>query len=368
MAVKIWKVTGIALLSIVGLVAVIVGGVLAYRAYRQHQNVEALAIHTAHGIDESLFVKVGDIDQWITIRGQDRSNPVVLFLHGGPGEPSNLIYAAQFIPWTRDFTIVQWDQRGAGKTFARTGESIGPTLTIERMTQDGLELAELLKNRLHKDKLILVGHSWGTVLGTRMAKARPDLFYAYVGTGQVVNFQRNEAANYRRVLDKARASGNQAAVNELQTSGPPPYRTFQALIAQRKWAATYDGVDEFSAAALASARFAPGYSVRDLLQVVPSIRLMKSRLLGDSLDGPFTAVNLESLGLDFSLPLFVFAGPDDYVTSPDLAKAYVDSLAAPHKEFVLLRTGGHFAIYTHTDLFLKELATRVRPLAIATKQ
>ncbi len=364
---KIWKVVGIALLSLVGLVVVIVGGLVGYRACRQHQNADALAIQSANGIEESMFVKIGGIEQWITIRGQDRNNPVVLFLHGGPAEPSNLVYFAQFKPWAKDFTVVQWDQRGAGKTFARSGDSIGPTMTIDRMTDDGLELAEYLRTHLHKDKLILIGHSWGTVLGVRMAKARPDLFYAYVGAGQVVNFQRNEAAIYERVLDKAKAFGNQSAVKELESSGPPPYKSFAALYAQRKWATYYEGVDSFVAAGQIAARYAPGYSLQDLMQVLPSVRLTKSRLLGDSLDGPFTTVDLESLGHDFALPMFVIAGPDDYFTSPELAKLYVDSLTAPRKEFVLLKAGGHFAIYTHTDLFLKELLDLVHGLDLPAK-
>src|SRR4051794_204548 len=109
--------------GLVGLLVFLVAALaiaLLYRAWRQHENAQALATTSAHGIAEASFVKIGGIEQWITIRGENRENPVVLMLHGGPGGAmSNL--SAIFRPWENDFTVVQWDQRGAGKTYARNG-------------------------------------------------------------------------------------------------------------------------------------------------------------------------------------------------------------------------------------------------------
>ncbi len=133
----------------------------------------------------NFFVEIGGIEQWITIRGEDRNNPVLLFLHGGPGDATNPWGYAAFRSWLKYFTVVQWDQRGSGRTFGRNGEASASTINPDRMIQDGIELSELLKKRLHKDKIVLVGHSWGSVLGFFMVKSRPDLFYAFV-TGQVV--------------------------------------------------------------------------------------------------------------------------------------------------------------------------------------
>ena len=124
----------------------------------------------------------------------------------------------------RYFTVVQWDQRGAGRTFGRNGAAAASTITIERMVQDGVELAELLSKRLQKDKIVLVGHSWGSILGVFMAKARPELFYAFVGTGQVADPARNYAVAYAALVEWASREGNSRALQDLNEIGPPPYK------------------------------------------------------------------------------------------------------------------------------------------------
>lgn len=234
-------------MGLVALLLILIVCALSYRAIRQHESSSALAIHSPNGIDEAMFVPLGGINQWITVRGQNRDNPVVLFLHGGPGAPTDLLDFSVAPAWTPSFTFVQWDQRGAGKTFG-SGGTVATDMTIDRMAQDGIELAQFLRGHLHKDKIIIVGHSWGSILGVHMAKARPDLFYAYVGAGQVVNAQENEALNYRRVLAKARTLGDTKAIAELQASGPPPYPAMKALTTQRIWAQAYEHADAYEAA------------------------------------------------------------------------------------------------------------------------
>jgi pimeloyl-ACP methyl ester carboxylesterase len=236
-------------------------------------------------------------------------------------------------------------------------------MTIDRMAQDGIELTQFLREHLHKNKIIIVGHSWGAILGIHMAKARPDLFYAHVGAGQVVNTRENEALNYDRLLGEAKALGDSKAVAELQASGPPPYAAMKALSTQRIWAQAYEHADSYEAAGQAASLYAPGYSLSDLYHAIQSIRFTLDTFVGPSMSGPLMKVDLNALGPDFAIPIFVFEGPDDYISSPDLAKAYVDTLKAPQKEFVMLPAGGHFAVFTHPEAFLKEMNSRVRPLA-----
>ena len=214
-----------------------VSSAMAYVAWRSEQ---LLAISTPNGIDEAMFVPIGGIDQWIQIRGQNRDNPVLLWLHGGPGF-STVIDTAEFVSWEKDFTVVMWDQRGDGKTFEKYGRSVSGTMTMERMADDGIEVAEYLRQHLKKDKVILLGHSWGSMLGIRMISKRPDLFSVYVGTGQSVNFSRALEVSYPLILQKARALGYSRVVAEIEAVGPPPYTSAQQWFVPVGWENRLDG-------------------------------------------------------------------------------------------------------------------------------
>src|SRR5215472_1203600 len=138
-------------------------------------------------IDQSSFVSLGGLDQWISIRGEDRRNPVLLVVHGGPGE-AQWPMAEKYKPWEKLFTVVQWDQRGTGHTYGRYGEKT-PDVTLDRMARDGVELAAYLCRELGKRKIIVLGHSWGSLVAVHMVQLKPELFAAYVGTGQVSSWE-----------------------------------------------------------------------------------------------------------------------------------------------------------------------------------
>jgi pimeloyl-ACP methyl ester carboxylesterase len=182
-----------------------------------------------------MYISIGEIEQWIQIGGQAPEHPVLLFLHGGPGGTSVPV-AAAWRPWEDHFTAVHWDQRGAGRTFAKNGESGCGQLTIELMVKDAIEVAEFLISHLAQPKILLVGHSWGSALGIHMLKRRPELFSAFVGTGQLVNMRQNEEHNYRRQMEQAERLGNEEAVRALRAIGPPPFPDRNSLITLREWA------------------------------------------------------------------------------------------------------------------------------------
>src|SRR2546426_10743287 len=129
---------------------------LITRKSTQRKLAKDLLITAPNGIVEERFIKIGGIDQWITIRGEDRHNPVLFFVHGGPGSTYS-IFTPMLRSWEKYFTIVQWDQRGTGKTLRKTGKSGTGILTFDRLTRDGIEIAEFLRNHLGQQKLILVG-------------------------------------------------------------------------------------------------------------------------------------------------------------------------------------------------------------------
>jgi len=315
------------------------------------------AVTTPNGIDEANYVRIGGLEQWITIRGEDRKNPVLLLLHGGPGDATNPWGYAGFRNWLKYFTVVQWDQRGAGRTFGRNGEAAASTITVDRMVRDGVELAELLLKRLQKDKIVLLGHSWGSILGVFMAKARPELFYAFVGTGQVADPRRNYAAAYSALVEKASHEGNSRALHELNEVGPPPYKDGKGFAVQRKWSNLFEGADAFIASMLGFALTAPGYSLGDINDWFEG-----QSVSGEHLVPQTSGLDPKLLGGEFAVPVFVIQGTEDFTTPTSLAKTYLNSVHAPSKAFATIDGAGHFAVFTKQDLFLKELRARVLPL------
>ena len=325
------------------------------------RNAKQYAISSPKGIDESSYVTLGGIEQWVTIRGEDRDNPVLLFLHGGPGDVTNPWSFMLFAPWEKHFTVVQWDERGAGRTLRKNGPDIAPTITIDRLVQDGIELAEYLRKHLHKEKIILVGHSFGSILGVRMARAKPELFYAYVGTGQVADLPvKNYTATYEALVKKAKALGDQRAIEELSKIGPPPYNSGEGYRVQWKWANAFEGANQFIYSMLGLALVAPGYSVQDINDSGDGQMLSADRLVPQT-----QSIGPAELGLEFTIPVFVFQGEQDFTTSTALAQRYVESLKAPRKEFVAIKGAGHFAVFMHSDQFLQELLARVGPPAVS---
>ena len=332
------------------------------RAHRQRVTAEQLVIHTPNGIEEAMYVKIGGIDQWIQIRGQDRDNPVLLCLHGGPGA-TWLPLTAVFAPWEKDFTLVQWDQRGAGKSLEASGPSIASTMSIDRMADDGIELAEFLRAHLKKEKIILLGHSWGSILGVHMVQQRPDLFYAYVGTGQAVRMTRSQQISYAHLLEKARAANDKSAVHALEGIGPPPFDSMQKVVVYFQQLEPYEvQPDRYAQSALIGrATFnAANFSLRDILnrkrgfESVPTWGLYQAMLSTD----------LSLLSSTFKVPVFFFQGAQDDVTEASLVQEYFDKLYAPHKEIVLFEGQGHFAVWAQPDRFLKEMDALVRPMAV----
>jgi pimeloyl-ACP methyl ester carboxylesterase len=362
---KIVKLIRISLLCTVGLLIVVVAGGLGFRAYRQHFAAEALAIRSPNGVQEGGFVVIGGIKQWVQIRGENRDNPVLLFVHGGPGS-STLPMSSSWQPWEKYFTVVQWDQRGAGRTYGATGDATAPTMTLERMTQDGIELAEYLRTHLHKDKIVLVGHSWGSFLGIYIVKQRPDLFYAYVGTGQVIGratFEKQFEIIIAHLQTLAQSVNNTEALAELAPIALQPTSNEKNRLVAEKWgkALALRPIDSFELAGPILPPFMPDFSLLDWYNWSQGIAFSARYLRGR--DGPMFQRDLASLGYEFSIPMFFIEGDEDYMTPSEPAEQYFKQIIAPHKDFVQFHGGDHFIPFDRPDQFLADLVTRVRPFA-----
>jgi pimeloyl-ACP methyl ester carboxylesterase len=348
------------LVGLVALFVVLIVGALGYRAWRQHQTAAQVAIDRAKGIDEARFVTLGGKPQWITIRGQDRSNPVLLMIDGGPGSAGSPFLPS---PWEKDFTVVEWDQPGAGKTYSKAGGVIGPEVTIDSVARDGAQLADYLRGYLHKQKVGVYAASWGTFIGVPMIQLRPDLFYAYVGTGQAVSFQQGEALDYQQVLAKARARHEQKAIAELERSGPPPYRSDTAFRTQRQWAGAYENGPS-TASLISIMVYSPRYSLGDVNNWFKAFLASQDHFFGKAMDGPGTRYDAHAYGRDFKVPVFVFQGTQDDYTPFELANDWVNWINAPEKAIVPAAGAGHYAAVTHQAELRALMLDRVRPLGL----
>jgi pimeloyl-ACP methyl ester carboxylesterase len=231
------------------------------------------------------------------------------------------------------------------------------------MAEDGVKVAEFVKRRLHKNRVILMGVSWGSVLGIRMVKARPDLFYAYVGTGQLVSWKEGEAIDYARVLAKARAANDQEAITALEKIGPPPYTDQRSLGIRTNWAAHFEPGALANAQLLKMPFAAPGYGTVDAQNWLDGLGSSQDHFFGERMDGPFAKEDLARLGRHFKIPIFIFQGTEDDITPASLAEAYARSLSAPRVEYVPIDGAGHFAFMTKSPLFLTLLKDRVLRIA-----
>jgi len=304
-----------------------------------------------------MYVPIGGIEQWVQIGGYAPNHPPLLCLHGGPGG-TTVPAAAAWKAWEDHFTVVHWDQRGAGRTFRKNGEAGCGRLTIERMVNDGIEVAEFLIAHLSQPKILLMGHSWGSALGIYMLRRRPELFSAFVGTGQLVNMQENEEYNYRRQLEQADRLGNQEALQALREIGPPPYSEFSSLLTLRDWT---DRLTEGDGDSLQPrpAPSAPDFGADEIPSMLQGAEFSRKQLLGE-----LNTIDLPSLGLKFDVPVFFFEGTHDQQTPMELAERYFAAIDAPHKKFVRFEGCHHFVVMNRPDAFLRELLAHVRPLLL----
>lgn len=336
---------------------------LAYCKLRQLKTARALKITSPDGIVEERFVQIGGIDQWISIRGEHRDNPVLLVVHGGPGYPYSPC-AKVLRRWEQYFTIVQWDQPGAGKTFGRNGKSGTGELTFDRLTADGLELAQFLCKHLHQQQIILFASSAGTLLGLPMVQRRPDLFSAYVGSDLNVHTLRSDTFNYHLTLDRLRAAHNKKGITALQEIGPDPSRwDRKAWSRKQQWVMRTDPLmsDLPRTLLLGCPLTSPTHTLRDVRDVFTGQQFSQTQL--------FTQLMAHDArrkwDTRFEVPFFLFQGESDVFTPTALAQEYFAEVEAPIKKSALIKNAGHFVAFIQPDQFLAELLTHVHPLVLA---
>jgi pimeloyl-ACP methyl ester carboxylesterase len=297
-----------------------------------------------HSIAVLETVKLGGSEEWITIRGKDSRNPVLLFLAGGPGG-SQLVLEQRALAGLEDrFVVVNWDQPGAGKSFNAIDHA---TLTPDRYISDTHELVLYLCQRFDKDKIYLSGQSWGSALGIMVVQRYPDLFHAFVGTGQEVAFLENELIRYNLALRLAQERSDKQQVAKLQQQGPPPYYGNDVM---PKMLTYLNDLNKYRNDQQNLAIAKPKFNI--VFELITSaeygwydkVNLFLSRGELETVGVVFPqlwGVDFRKQATRLKVPVYFLMGRHDSTTAPKLTEEYFNLLSAPHKELIWFEHSGH---------------------------
>lgn len=287
-------------------------------------------------IAETAFVELGGIKQWILMRGRSIHQPILIFLHGGPGISLQGIFRYYNHALEDHFLVVGWDQRGTGKSYQR---KIDPkSMSISQFVSDLHELVCYLKNRFGHQQVYIMGESWGSLLGILYAKKYPENLYAYIGIGQVTHVRKSELLSYEYTLKEANQRHNQKALKEL-TSIKNPGHHIKDVKLQRKWLIKFGGVQVNKSSLFPLFLKAFGekeYALLDLLWFIQGSK-MSTQLLWPQI----MEINLFEQVPELHTPVYFLMGRHDYCVSTQLVKEYFDALKAPEKKWICFDNAGH---------------------------
>ena len=305
-------------------------------------------------------VKLSGAEEWITIRGKDSRNPVLLFLAGGPGG-SQLVLEQRALAGLEDhFVVVNWDQPGAGKSFDAIDHA---KLTSDRYITDAHELVLNLRQRFGKEKVYLSGQSWGSALGIMVVQRYPELFHAFIGTGQVVAFLENELIRYDLALRLAQERGDQQQVEKLKQQGAPPYYGNDVL---PKMLTYLNDLNKYRNEHQNSAIAKPKSNILfDLLTsseygLYDKVNLSRGELQTVGVVFPqLWSVDFRKQATRLKVPVYFLIGRHDGTTSPKLTEEYFNLLTAPHKELIWFEHSGHGTWMNESAKFIDVMVNRV---------
>jgi len=316
-------------------------------------------------ITEEFPIRIGGIKQYMMIRGADRNNPILLYIHGGPGKsemPLQRIYNSEL---EKHFVVVTWDQRGAGKTNRILGDV--KDFTLKAYLDDTREVVQYLKQRFGHEKMFLVGHSWGSLLGLLTVHESPRDFYAYVGIGQITGLQQNIVETYRRAKQYATEENNERILSKLAgmqiDEGDFSDVRLRDILYVRNYVRRKmpeHNMKMIYPTLVRKSVFSPEYStfdvIRGLIGISGSIDFLKQNNL--------SSIDMYKIVRKVEVPFFIFSGVQDALTDPALTRAYFDYLEAPYKKFVLFEKSTHHPNYEETERYNSLMIDEVKPVGL----
>ena len=302
-------------------------------------------------------IELGNTKQWILLRGKRIDNPIILFLHGGPGTAEMGLSSKYLKALERNFLMVNWDQRAAGKSFSFFDKS--PELTIDTFVDDTIELTEYLCRRFNKNKIYLIGHSWGSLLGMKTIQLRPDLYFGFIGTGQLSNGPLQEQVGYERTLELSRAENNEKAINDLLEIGPPDengrYKDgMEGTAIERKWMTAQGGFlygkSNYNSL-LRDVLLSREYSGLDIIRYFMGMNLKaKNRMVETEVLQADLMEEIPSV----EIPVCFMLGRHDLNCPSEVSADYWKQLRAPVKKLLWFEESSHSPCFEEPELFIRE--------------
>lgn len=296
-------------------------------------------------------VMLGGHQQWLLARGEKRSNPILLFLHGGAGDPYIGLLHEYQSELEKYFVVVQWDQRGSGRSIPNTAPE---SMTINQFQADTHELVLLLKAKFNRDKIYILGHSWGSYLGIMEAQNHPENLYAYIGTGQMVDLIKQEQMSHDFVVAQAQADHNTKALKQLKAIGYPPYENIvQGFNTKYSWLWRYGGMLDGESGPWPFIKALLTMQETSLLDIRRFERVGTQSLqqLAANEGSQFWHLKAPDIHHHFEIPMFFITGENDRVTPLALIQTYVKTLHAPLKQSMVIPHAGHFAFFIEPNQF-----------------
>lgn len=321
----------------------------------------------APGIDRMEMVEIGGIRQALYIRGQNMDNPIILWVHGGPGNSMMPLLHLYQYEWENDFTVVNWEQRNVGKTyFANNPSAVLQTMSAERVLEDVHEVTAYLKQTFNKDKIILVGHSWGTVLGTMAVQTYPEDYNAYIGIAQVINMVDNERVGYEKTLEMAKAAGNEKDIKALEVVAPYPPTEYGSsymadMITVRTYQSKYGLSVNMDLGDVIHILATPYYSFNELKSSFIFSQQKVFNNQGDIVRFLMEDADARNYGVDYQVPVYYIMGANDYNSPYLLAKAFFDEIVAPDKQIFSIPDADHMPFLSSKAEFDRILLEEIAP-------